>query len=816
MVNPVGGVGPVLENQYDPSQAGLAHYQAAINFFNEQNYLAAYQDFLGASLDRVLVSRNPEILYYLGLSAEYSGDPEIGATARQFLEAYIQLPGANPETVNSAQAQIALLDAQTAQENNDLPGMLAAYEKAVALEPSLAPQLAGTIAQIKAQISLQHAEEAQQKNDIKAMLRYYRQAAAEDPTLAPQLQETIHQLEKQERWMEIQPEVDRFMQRSQDAMYPPDGVKGDPEKAIEILEEAIQEYPEIKENMPSIYYTMAQYAWTAADVDAARKYFALFEPSISQIPVEGNEQFLAAVALFKNSNLEGNPLANFTTYGANWLGHHLPFSPETWKDNVLSAAHGVMVGHLRGPSGAKSYWESNQHTHADTGALEKLETERKKLLKQRDSTKNPQKRLKLHEALNRNARQLERTQEAARAGGKTINPTAMDKMRGDHAKYSKQGKFHVVKTNVSVNRGTPQEGGGSQGHGPGYWGLGETLQREGASYKTFGKVNEVLAEGGEGIKKYQISATGHTSFLNAEERVFKMVFGGKNAVGVGIQHMYGLQARVDALYADYGVQYAGGDLTVGGQNFSAENNNALAMGGTSAKVSAVTVQGDLHGGFDLGHKGMHVGANAGGFAGPAQATGDVSGSVLGQGGFMMAQAWVGLGGKINVDATVSSTGICLDLGIGAALGVGGYTSVLINLNLESLAQTLLAIYGDSDHSMEGMLSRVGQLAFSGVSAAGDLLERTGGGIASVSEGAMDYIAQHAPMAPIGTLVPAAAGIVVREAGRVISQVGGDFAKGDVGGGLKNLFVESGKGVVNTIVDTAKVLGKTVKNFFSGW
>lgn len=850
MVNPIGGTNPVSENQYNPSQQTLTDYNTAITDFNSQNYGGSYASFKDlVTNDKIFPTQHPEVYYYLGLAAQYSNPPE--PDAKQFLQDFLNMPNADPSMISSAKGQIDLIDGQTALQNNDYDGALAAYEKAGVDDPSLVPQLASTIGQIKGQVDINNANEAQQNNDIAGMLKWYQQAGVDDPSMAPQLASTIAQLQGQQQWNNEQPAINDLMNQAQNVMYPPNGEQGHPEQAIAILQSALDQYPDIAQNQPSIYFTMAQYAWSGAHTNQASDYFSKFEPSISQIPVQGNESYLASVAYFK-TQLDGNPVANWATFGANWLSHHTGISSEWWQNNVLGAAQGVMFN-TDGMNNINAKMRFGKHAfinhtaiHGDSDEIATLDKQKKEFEDDLAEEQDSEKKNELKGQIAQIDAEKKQVEAAGNAGGKDVpvsDPihTERTATRSRTSLFDRKitsqtadSKDKVDATGKVIAKG---EGAGEDPSGPGFWGLGTTLQQAQAVYKSFGNVNAVLVQSdpNAGLKDYTIQASGGFNVLNAEERVFNMCYGGPTAAGWGIHDMYGAQARADLIDEQYGLNYAGGDLNIGGQDFSVANQNSLVNSGLS-ESGAIGSQADVHGGASLGTKGVDLAGNAGAFAG-AQTSGQVSANVLGQGGFAMGQAWAGVGAKLNGNIGFGSGGVHFDLGIGAALGVGGYVQISGNLNFEAMGQSIAAIYGTGNHTFTGMAGRTVELAASAASAAGDMVSNVAGSVNSLVGGAQDYFADNAVSnigaggvktlegigEGVGEIATDAANIYVtpvlsaaKAIGGVASEVGSDIAKGKIGDALEDTVVGGAKAVWSTAKDVVSTAWHGVENFFHGW
>ena len=291
MVNPISGSSPVSENQYNPSQDPATSYNAAVADFNKQDYVSAYNNLLAASKDQVFAKSNPMINYLMGLAAAYSNKPNLVAKAKGYLENYLKIANSKTDktTIQSAKGQIDLLDAGVAQNNNDLEGMITAYEKAGKDDPSMAPSLKSTIDQLKGQ-------KAQQAGNIDQAIKFYEQAIKDDPkTPQPQLQSTIYQLKAGQagnqgnyaqciqyyqqaieadpnqatqlkaaiEQTQVSEDVNNALQKAQSLFYPPQGTgqTGDQAGAISVLLGILQKYPNLSQynvDPSTVYAPLAQ------------------------------------------------------------------------------------------------------------------------------------------------------------------------------------------------------------------------------------------------------------------------------------------------------------------------------------------------------------------------------------------------------------------------------------------------------------------------------------------------------------------------------------------------------------------------------
>jgi len=856
MVNPVGGPNAVSDNQYDPRKATIADYSAAIQDFNKQDYKGSYANFKSVlKIDKVFAQQHPEVYYYLGLAAEYSGHTD----AKGYLQTFCKLKTAKPEMIKSAKSQIDLMDGQAAMRARDYPAAIKSYESAIKLEPRLKSALSKTIMQLKGQIFIAKANAAYKKNDTEGMLKNYEAAAKADPAMAPRLAGTITQLQASKKWQSEQPEVNKVMKEAQDAAYTQaDGTPGHPEKAITMLQGLLAKYPDVKKNMPSIYYTMSNYAWMDANTDQARSFFDKFEPHVSSIPVKGNEQFLAGVAYFK-SQISGSlhDLTNWQTYAANWLGEHTPISSNFWNQNVLSGFAGIMPsgGYYKGGGKHPALWSYKKE--GDTDAIGQVNDQIKDL---RDSKagKSPEERQNIDSQIDGLQKQKSRIENA---GPDYKEDQTYAKDAAAKTERAKRGGFHMARTvrtgddkNLSDDERAAAaakgevhgegEGAAADPSGPGYWNLGTTLKNATATYKTFGEISQskpmYLQKGGTGMAAHSMSLTGGVNALNVGARLFNMVYGGGTAAGAGGHYMYGAQARADLIDEGYDLNYAGGDTKIGGQDFDSGQGSGLATGGIS-EAAAIGTQADAQGGLSVGTHGAHIGTSGGVFAG-AQASGQVSANLLGEGGFAMAQGWAGVGAKLNADLSISASRIHFDLGIGAALGIGGYIQISANINLSAMGRDLAAIYGGgTHHDFGGMVKRAGDLAADAASAGASMVGHMADEGSKMINAAQDKLSGvvdqdmfHAHNAK-EWFTGAAAGVgeVAADAAEEVAEPALDVAKGlgtavstvaHVGddllhGDFKEAGADIGKGVVDVGEDVysgIKSVWHGIKDFFHGW
>ncbi|MBH1988793.1 MAG: tetratricopeptide repeat protein [Myxococcaceae bacterium] len=855
---------------------------------NPPNYSGAYQAFKDIiENDKIFPDQHPEIYYYAGLAAEYSGDIAAFKDAKKYLQGYVNRPNPDPKMLISAKGQLDMIDGQEALNGHHYQEALSAFQKAGVDDPSLSPGLQSTIQQIKGQIDVEHADQAQQQGDLVSMIHWYEQAERDCPEMASQLDPVIAQLKDEQEENET---IDRSMNQAQnesdpqvanqileriyaqypdahenvpliavmiasnqanEVMSPPNGAQGDPVEAMQILENMIQEHPNtVNEQCPYLYYTMAQYAMQSGHLEQAKRFFSEFEPFISQYT--GNASFMGQIA-YMNQQLNGSnaKLSNWANYMADWLGQKTGIHANWWLNNVINSAQGVLLNtdgmdHLN--AGARfGKHPLFYHKHVQGMGDEKA-TVQERLNHIRSALVNvsdPEERARLQleqSSLENEIHQIEQSR-----NGQWRSERSPDAAKQE--KRSQAGFFRDIKTTIQnrEDEGVKNDRGDviAKGEGalddpsaPGFWGLGTTLQQAQASYQNLGMVDAVLSDSksNEGLRDYTMTASGGTHVLNAEERLFNMCYGGPTAAGLGVHWMDGAQARADLVDEEYGLNYAGGDTSLGGQTFSIDNGNALATGGAN-ESAVIGTQADAHGGFSVGSRGIAVGANTGAFGG-AQASGQVQANLLGQGGFVMGQAWAGLGAKANCDISLGAD-THFSFGIGAALGIGGYLQVSGNINFEAMGQDLAAIYGDDHHSLSGMLSRATEMAGSVTAAGGAMVEHAAGDVHDLLGDAQNYLgaravndvfhAQNAGQFFQGVgegagelatdaadLVPAVAvGVnAAKQIGQMASQVGEDIAHGEIGDAIQDTVEDTAKGAWNIVKDTAVTAWNAVKRLFS--
>ncbi len=752
MVNPVGGASAVAGNQPNPNQQAAEDFNQAAGLLNKGEYAGAYELFsqILDSKNTDFIKQNPSIYYYTGLAADYSSHPE---QAIKNFNTYIKLPNADATLVKSAKVQIDLMAASAAMsaKDPDYAGALASYQDAIKLDPSLHKDLQSTVSQLQGQIDLDNANQAQQQNDVTGMLKWYSQAALDDPELKSQLAPTINQLQGQLNFQNnIYPQVNAKIQEAYSLNQPSPGqvpdtagairvlqgilteypnlsdycdpsmiyaplaqfeaqavanppvvdgnqFEGHPEEAVQILQSALQEHPGILQQDPSVYYRMAQYAWAAGHIDQARGFMQSFAPYQSQYQQAfqdptGPSEFAQQLSGSKSAVME-----NFQTYAANWIANHIHAgSSEWWQNNILGALGGVMP-HVDGINAYHSFGKRpliyQRKTTAESDALRRIESERSRLYKERAHLDNPQ-NLAHNQAQLDALEQEESEIKAAREGKFTPATDAESRSSGKNFFDT----HTVTKTTDSPSseeeeRALQAKGLGSENDpmAPNYWGMGQTLDMAAATYKTVG---EVSAANPYQFDDMQLS--GQTNLLNAEARTYNMVYAGGSQVGFGVTAMRGAEARADLFDESYAANFQSNPDTIGGQQLT------LVNGGLS-EYTSIGAQAAGHGGISAGTGGLGLSGAGSVFAG-TQASAQSSLSFAGQGGYAMAQAWAGVGAKIHADASLSwKQGLHLDFGAGAALGVGGYAQVAVNLNLYAAGQDLVA----ATSSPTGLLKLVG-------------------------------------------------------------------------------------------------------------
>ncbi len=744
MVNPIGGSSAIAGNKPDPNKLAAADFNQAASLLNKGDYKGAYELFtrILESKDTDFINKNPAIYYYTGLAADYSNHP---TDALKNFNTYIKLPNAQPDLVKSAKVQMDLMAASAAMSSKepDYAGALASYQDAIKLDPGLKKDLQTTVSQLQGQIDLDNANQAEQKNDLAGMLKWYSQAALDDPALKDQLAPTITRLQGRLYFQNnISPKVNAQIQQAYNLNYPPPGqtpntleairvlegilteypqvseysdpsmihaplaqfkarhaanppaidgnqFQGHPEKALQILQSAVKKHPGILKQDPSVYYCMAQYAWAAGRIGQARSLMQEFAPYQAQYQQNfqdptGPQQFQEQLSGSRDAVLE-----NFQTYAANWIANHLHAgSAEWWQNNVLSSLQGWMpdMGEEWRKKYDSNFGASNRvfktgktySSHSLHGINEQLDA----LREQQKSETDP---AELAE-INKKISALEEQQKTADFS--TVTKKTARNSKGEALTDYTSSKLNPEQLEEMQGKGM---GGEASPMAPSYWGMGQTLDMAAATYKTVG---EVSAANPYQFDDMQLS--GQTNLLNAEARTYNMVYAGGTHFGTGITAMRGAEARADLVDESYAANFQSDPDTIGGQQLT------LINGGVN-EYSSVGAQASGHGGITAGIGGVSLSGSGSAFAG-AQAAAQSSLNFGGQGGYAMAQAWAGVGAKVHADASLSwKQGLHLDFGAGAALGVGGYAQVAVNVNLYAAGQDLVA----ATSSPTGLLKLVG-------------------------------------------------------------------------------------------------------------
>lgn len=894
MVNPVSGASGLSGNQYTPgqiqAQIDLNNAQTALQNQDYPGALKAYEDAqksdptLASQLAPAISQLKGQIDLDQGQAALNQQPPDYETCLKCYQQAIIDDPDLSSQVqpyIIQLKGQIDLDKANTAQQNNDMPGMLKWYQQAAQDDPELAPELQGPIQQLQGQISFQNNDWPQIQNSLQEAqtLFYGTQGtgqAPNQPGAVALLQGLLTQYPNLDQYTDPSVIYAPLAQyQASMAMSPPDGTQGSPEQAIAILQNAILNHPGVLDQDPSIYYRMAQFAWAGSHIGQAQALFNQFAPYQAQY--EQSFQDTTGPQAFAQQ-LSGNVnavMSNFQTYAANWIANHTHTSSEFWQNNVLSSLTSIMPagGYLR--NAGKHPFIYHHEVHAESDAIGSLENQLKELRHAEATEHDPKKLKDIREQMNQVKQQKEDVDRARKGEKVDVNQPKIDKLEEQRAKETdpakqkkldkqiEQEKHHSEVRNkrfgldtltnthtadaedekdeegkvIGKGRGAAQDPGA-----PGYWGLGQTLAQAQAVYKSFGNISQsnplVISQAAPSaagtLGNYQTSVYGGMNLLNAEAHTYKMIYGGGTAAGPGFAYSDGVQARANAFDETYGLNYAGGDTTIGGQTFSVANNNALATANLSEQA-AIGGQVSGQGGLAIGSQGLHAGGDAGGFVG-AQAAGQVAENVLGQGGFAMAQGWAGVGAKADASFSVSPGGdIHANLGLGYAVGVGGYVQISANINFIAMGQDLAAVYGTGDHKFGGMLSRAGELAADGVSAVGSMESNVAGSLNSLVDSAQNYFGDNA-LSDIGaggvkTLQGIGEGIgevatdaadeavvpifdAIQQGGQVVSQVGSDFAQGKVGQGLEDAVTGTVQGVGNTVKNVATTAWNGVKRLFS--
>lgn len=333
-------------------------------------------------------------------------------------------------------------------------------------------------------------------------------------------------------------------------------------------------------------------------------------------------------------------------------------------------------------------------------------------------------------------------------------------------------------------------------YGPGWWGNGETLDHQQAAAfqwslgaNSDGKLTSdwrgpfastskedptttgvSIYSGGEGTDKYNVNINGGVNIGNVEHRDYNMLFSGTTGAGYGYGGTFGTEARADLIDEQFGINYQGGDTTIGGQNI----NNLVTLNANESASVGTQIDGSAGLGFGYNKKdgiGAEINAAAGGFAG-AQVSGMAGGSVDGVGMNVMGQAWAGVGAKFKADASYKGGKLSFDIGMGAALGVGGYVDENITFDFNAFGNEIKGVGTEgvdlAKKCMEGMpdglkwLGATGGFISGTVYGAGQLAEKTGEAIidagghladieANMQTGVEDFVGDKMHLGILGKL-----------------------------------------------------------------
>lgn len=452
------------------------------------------------------------------------------------------------------------------------------------------------------------------------------------------------------------------------------------------------------------------------------------------------------------------------------------------------------------------------------------------------------------------------------------HPTATRKMRYEF-KRGVDGKYKMEKVGFAPDNSVKEEEGrvksnpyeGGEGYGPGWWGVGTTLDHQQAAalqwslgqdqngntvlnQRTgFTSLNNAdptqqgvtLEQGGKGVNSYQVQGNFGVNVANAEHRDYEMMFTGSTGAGAGFGGMVGDQSRADLVDAAAGVNTYGGKADIGGEHIASLASSSLTAQG------AVGAQTDGDASFGVGTQGAAIGAGGRAFVG-AQASGMASGTVDGVGGGVMGQAWAGLGAAAHANASYQNGVLNLSLGVGAGLGVGGYVDENLQINFGQILQEFKGINNESMSLASNWESKVPVLGgiagfVSGdIEGTGELIKDTAESAAVVGLHTVTGAAElqqniqsllNKKMGGIGgTLLFSTTpeGLAIQLGSDVVnaaSNQGVSTAKawasktgvaGDVGGFVAGTTQGTANSVTNTVKSAVSGVANTVKNFFSGW
>ncbi len=324
-----------------------------------------------------------------------------------------QSPQPSDESASSALLQTA----SEAYKKNDYDGAFKNYQAALKADPTLSERWPTIYYQLG--VCSEYAKDAALNKGANDFYQQYLKSPNPDP-------KTAQWVQKESQWLTNKPQADKLIQGAQNQMYQ----EQDAPKAFSILKDTLAKFPELAQRQPDIYYTLATYAYSSANLSEAKKYLDLAKTAMKEQLKQDPGSKYAQYYMGQISDLMHqvtDPAADLSTALASILGNKLG-GRKAWQE-LFSGGSNFWLNQGRKFSYTKNYWESKQiaaHYDSKTGytGLVRMDTGMQKqefdaLSAQHNDAKTKvlaaeEKLQKLNEKLQKTADQIAKTSDAAK------------------------------------------------------------------------------------------------------------------------------------------------------------------------------------------------------------------------------------------------------------------------------------------------------------------------------------------------------------------------------------------------------------------
>jgi hypothetical protein len=262
------------------------------------------------------------------------------ATSKQNFDTADLNPTASAEQIAPLSSQSkaespssALLQkAGEAYKKSDYDVAFHAYQSALKTDPALSQSWPTIYYQLG--VCSEYAKNTALNKEAISFYQQYLQSHNPDPKIANWVQ-------KESQWLTNKPQADKLMQNAQNQLYQ----EQNSSKAFSILKKTLNQFPELANRQPDVYFTMATYAYSAANLSAAKKYLGLaktaMQAQLKQDPSSKYAQYYMGQIADLMHQVK-DPYNNIATTISSFLGDKLG-ARKFWQE-LVSGASNIWLG----------------------------------------------------------------------------------------------------------------------------------------------------------------------------------------------------------------------------------------------------------------------------------------------------------------------------------------------------------------------------------------------------------------------------------------------------------------------------------------